>query len=481
MTDVQSASALIESFNKVGQGQVFRFWDKLDTAQKAELISAAREINLGELAQLSDALIPQPGTSHTTAKLDLSRLEPAPYIPLPEDGGESGQWERAHRAGEEALREGRVAAFVVAGGQGTRLGYSGPKGCYPATPVRKASLFQVFAEKIRAASARYGKPIPWLIMTSSLNDTETRSFFEENNFFDLPREDVIFFTQGRMPAVDASGKILLDAPHSIAMSPNGHGGSLKAVVTSGTAKTLRSRGVDIISYWQVDNPLVQIIDPAFIGFHVLHGSEMSSKMIPKAYPLEKVGHFCVLDGKNTVIEYSDLPNELQEQRDKNGHLRFLAGSVAIHIFDLSFVERLGGTGSGKLPFHLAHKKIQTVDAAGQPIKADKPNGYKFEMFVFDALPFASRQVIIEGLRGGEFSPIKNAEGVDSPASCRLDQLRQWVRWAKAAGMKLPTGSDGATAFNWEVSPLFADSEGEFVRRWNALSNKPAIAEGTLLI
>ncbi len=481
MSDTLSDQELVAAFENAGQGHVFRFLERLLPAEREVLFSAAREIDLGELSGLCQSLLPKEGAAHSGPALDISGLEPAPFIPLPENGGDAALWDKARRVGEEALRAGRVAAFVVAGGQGTRLGYEGPKGCYPATPVRGASLFQVFAEKLRAASARYGRSIPWLIMTSSLNDAATRKFFEDNAFFGLPREDVIFFQQGRMPAVDSQGRILLDAPGSIAMSPNGHGGSLRAVVTSGAARQLRGRGVDMISYWQVDNPLVQIIDPAFVGFHAMNASEMSSKMIPKAYALEKVGHFCVLNGRQTVIEYSDLPASLQEERNEAGELRFCAGSVAIHIFDLAFVERLGGTGAGRLPFHLAHKKIAYVDEGGAHVKPERPNGFKFEMFVFDALPFAERPVIIEGRRGDEFSPIKNAEGVDSPASCRRDQLRQWVRWARAACVALPVGEDGATPFNWEVSPLFADSAQAFVHKWNSLAERPQISEGRVLV
>ena len=472
---------LIETFSGAGQGHVFQFWDRLNPSQREALMRDASEIDLAELAGLSGSLIPKPGQAATVAGVSLSGLEPAPFLPLPTNGGDKAKWAEAHDAGEEALAKGRVAAFVVAGGQGTRLGYDGPKGCYPATPVRRAPLFQVFAEKLRAAGKRYGKPVPWLVMTSDLNDCATRSFFEKNAFFGLDKNQVIFFRQGRMPAVDADGKILLSSLSSIAMSPNGHGGSLRAVVTSGAAKRLENEGVDAISYWQVDNPIVQIIDPAFIGFHFLSGSEMSSKMVPKAYPLEKVGHFCRQNGKFVVIEYSDLPAAMQQEVGPDGKLRFLAGSVAIHIFSRTFIERMGGTGAGRLPFHLAHKKIPTIDLNGGEVKPEKPNGYKFEMFVFDALPFAKNPVIIEGARGDEFSPIKNAEGVDSPETCRRDQLRQWARWAKAAGISLQMDADGVTPFNWEVSPLFADSEAEFVRRWKALANKPVIGEGTLLV
>ncbi|HNX03927.1 MAG TPA: UDPGP type 1 family protein [Opitutales bacterium] len=466
------------SFEMSGQAQVFRFWDGLDAPARLALLADAAEIDLEELAALSDALLPGKTPAGPASADMLSGLSPAPFIPLPESGGDPAEWARAREAGEEALAAGKVACFVVAGGQGTRLGYDGPKGCYPATPVRRASLFQVFAEKIRAATKRYGKPIPWMVMTSDANDAATRRFFAENAFFGLPENDVIFFRQGRMPAVDSDGRILLASASSIALSPNGHGGSLRAVVQSGAAKRLEEAGIDIVSYWQVDNPLVKVIDPAFIGFHALSGSEMSSKMIPKAYPLEKVGHFCLKDGKYLVIEYSDLPAALQEERDASGALRFLAGSVAIHLFDRRFIEKMGGTGAGKLPFHIAHKKIETVDEAGAPVKPDKPNGYKFEMFVFDALPFAKNPVIIEGRRGDEFSPIKNAGGVDSPESCRRDQLLEWQRWADAAKVALP-GGRGDEPPLWEVTPLFADNESEFLLRAKS-GEVPAIAEGTVL-
>jgi UDP-N-acetylglucosamine/UDP-N-acetylgalactosamine diphosphorylase len=471
-------SALITAFEKAGQGHVFSFIDKLDAAGRERLFADAAEIDLGELRQLCDSLLASKGGEPS---LDMDALQPAPYIPNPAKGGDAATWKEARDAGEEALATGRVAAFVVAGGQGTRLGYDGPKGCYPATPVRKASLFQVFAEKIRTAEVRYGRRIPWLIMTSDLNDAATRSFFSANNHFGLDAANVIFFRQGRMPAVDPSGRILLASPGSIAMSPNGHGGALRAIVASGTGARLRDMGIDTISYWQVDNPLVQIIDPAFIGFHVRAKSDMSSKMIAKAYPLEKVGHFCIRDGRHVVIEYSDLPNSVQEQRGADGKLRFLAGSVAIHVFDLAFIEKMGGSGDCRLPFHLARKKIETIDAEGRPIKPDKPNGCKFEMFVFDALPFANNPVVIEGLREDEFSPIKNAEGVDSPETCRKDQLRQWARWAQAAGLDVETTADGATAFDWEVSPLFADSARAFKDKVAKMPQKPLIRPGTLLV
>jgi len=395
-------------------------------------------------------------------------------------------WARAKAAGEEALRAGRVAAFTVAGGQGTRLGYDGPKGTFRVTPLKQKPLFQVFAEKIRAAGARYGRPLHWFIMTSHANHAATESFFAENKFFGLDRARVHFFRQGRMPAVGFDGKILLETKSSIALSPDGHGGSLRALERSGSLDLMRREGVDTLSYFQVDNPLVRSIDPVFIGWHVLRGSEMSSKMVPKAFPEEKVGHFCVQNGKLVVIEYSDLPLAMQRETDASGQLRYLAGSIAIHLLDREFVRRMAAgagskeQGAGALPFHRADKKIPSLDASGNSVKPEKPNGVKFEMFVFDALPFAKNPVVIETRRENDFSPVKNAEGVDSPKTARDDQLRQFARWLKAGGAAIDTDATHLPRATLEVSPLFGYDEDSFADAWKKLSPKPAITDGLYL-
>jgi UDP-N-acetylglucosamine/UDP-N-acetylgalactosamine diphosphorylase len=236
---------------------------------------------------------------------------------------------------------------------------------------------------------------------------------------------------------------------------------------------MAAEGIDTLSYFQVDNPLVRCVDPAFLGWHLLSGSEMSSKMVPKLYPEEKLGHFCVRGGKLLVIEYSDLPIELQRETDAQGRLRFLAGSIAIHILDREFVRRTAA-GDARLPWHLARKKIPTLDASGRPVKPDKPNGVKFEMFVFDALPLARTPMVIETRRADDFSPVKNAEGVDSPRTCREDQLRQAARWLAAAGMPLTTDSTGLPGLVLEISPLFGCDEASFIESWNRLAPKPKL-------
>jgi UDP-N-acetylglucosamine/UDP-N-acetylgalactosamine diphosphorylase len=467
---------LIEKFQRAGQAQVFAFFDQLPPAGQQRLLEEAGEIDLDEVANLTRTLLGQ-----QAATVNLDGLAPAPYEPRPEHGGDAAAWSKAKAAGEEALRAGRVAAFTVAGGQGTRLGYDGPKGTFPVTPVKQKPLFQVFAEKILAAGRRYGRPLHWFIMTSHANHAATEAFFAEHRYFGLDRARVHFFRQGRMPAVDFQGRILLETTGSIALSPDGHGGSLRALQRSGALDVMEREGVDTLSYFQVDNPLVRCIDPAFIGWHLLRGSEMSSKMVKKAYAEEKVGVFCAQHGKVVVVEYSDLPMAMQRETDASGRLRYEAGSIAIHILNRDFIRRMAAGGDGvALPFHRADKKIPTVDAAGAAVKPEKPNGVKFEMFVFDAVPFAQRPLVIETLRANDFSPVKNAEGVDSPRTCRDDQLRQFARWLQANGAAPAVDATGLPAATIEVSPLFGYDEDSFADAWRKLAVKPKVETGLVL-
>lgn len=470
------ALSLRQHFEHAGQGHVFAHWGKLSESEHQNLLNDAAAIDLAELKELCATHL-----GNAPAANDFSGLEPAPYIAHPDNGGDLNAWEKARLNGIEALKADRIAAFTVAGGQGTRLGYDGPKGTLPVTPVRQQTLFEVFAHKIRFANDTYGCDLPWFIMTSQLNHEATVAFFKDNDYFGLHPERVQCFRQGLMPAVDLQGKILLEAPHRIAMSPDGHGGSLRALVRSGAVEQMRREGRDIISYFQVDNPLVKAIDPTFIGFHLAQRSQMSSKMIPKAYAREKMGVFCKHDSKLCVIEYSDLPEALAEETDTQGRLRYLSGSIAVHLLDRDFVALAGGTDAAvQLPFHRAHKKIPTIDANGQPHNPESPNGYKFEMFVFDAIPFAKNPLVLETSRREEFSAVKNATGPDSPRTCRDDQLRLFARWLNAASASLAVDGTGLPAIKIEISPRFADDERTFVERWTALDPKPALTDNLVI-
>jgi UDP-N-acetylglucosamine/UDP-N-acetylgalactosamine diphosphorylase len=270
----------------------------------------------------------------------------------------------------------------------------------------------------------------------------------------------------------ATGQMLLGEKDSLALSPDGHGGSLRALDRSGALADMKKRGVEHLSYFQVDNPIVHTIDPLFLGLHDLTGSEMSSKTIPKAHALEKVGNFVMGDGVLQVIEYSDLPDDLAKKTGPGGHLLFNAGSIAIHALRVSFIERLNHGGQLKLPWHRAEKKVPYVDAAGNAVKPDKPNAVKLEQFVFDAIPLAKNAIVYTTRREEEFSPVKNAQGDDSPATSKRDQIRRAAEWLEIAGVEVHR-AHCEPASVLEISPLFATSAEQLKTRKLAFKEIPA--------
>ncbi len=465
MADIQ---AVHETLAAVGQEHLLAFIDELDASGRDELLGQIEKVDWTLLAErIQSHVLGEPA-----AKIPAD-IEPAEILPAePTDPATVTRYDQARRSGADLLAAGKVAAFVVAGGQGTRLGYDGPKGCYPVTPVKNKSLFATFAEQILAASRRYGKPVPWYVMTSVTNDEATRAFFADNDHFGLAPEDVTFFTQGMMPAVGLDGKVLLADKGHLALSPNGHGGSLAALADSGSLADMAARGVEYISYFQIDNPLVKVLDPLFIGLHADAGADMSSKALPKREPTERVGNFCVADGKTVVIEYSDLPEELARQTTDDGRLRFRAGSIAIHIIGRRFAERLTADGRCLLPFHRAIKKVAHLSADGRYVKPDEPNAVKMEMFVFDALERVDTTLILETSRVEEFSPLKNASGDDSLVTCLSDQVRRVSQWLEDAGIDVPRDADGVVAAAIEVSPLFALDAAELADKVGDLVIEP---------
>ena len=349
-----------------GQAHLLAFWPELDEARREQLLADLDEVDFDRCRPLI--------ADHVTRKPQIAlptSIEPPAVLPAEGDPAEAERYERAMAAGAAAVRDGKVAAFTVAGGQGTRLGYDGPKGAFRIGPVRSAPLFQLFAEALLGAQRRYGHRPRWYIMTGPANHGQTVVFFEDAGFFGLAPDDVMFFQQRQMPAFLPDGRIALSERHRLALSPDGHGGSLRALAESGALADMRARGIEYISYFQVDNPLVRPIDALFVGLHIDTGSEMSSKVVSKADDLERVGNFCVADGKCSVIEYSDLPDELAHARNEDGSRRFDAGSVAIHMLSREFVERLTSAGSGlSLPWHRADKKVAVVGEDGQTITPD---------------------------------------------------------------------------------------------------------------
>jgi UDP-N-acetylglucosamine/UDP-N-acetylgalactosamine diphosphorylase len=422
-----------------GQGHVLAAWDRLAPEERAHLAGQLQALDLDLLARLytqRDEAFILPAEN---------RIAPLPTV-LPDEPDPE-----ARQIGEDAIETGEVAALVVAGGQGTRLGVDHPKGMYPVGPVSQKSLFQLHAEKVLARGERFGVRIPLLVMTSHATHAETEAFFQQHDYFGLSADDVYFFRQGTMPALDlATGKLLMEAPGRLFISPNGHGGTLTAMADTGLLGQLGHRGVRHVFYFQVDNPLVKIADPTFLGRHVRARADVSSKVIPKTGPFDKLGNLVLIDGKLSIIEYSDLPKELAEAKDAAGNLRFNVGNPAIHIFDLAFLERVTEGDAAGLPYHLARKKVPYWDpAADEFVVPETENALKFERFIFDVLPLADRWTAVATSRRAEFAPLKNATGDDSPESVRAALSAVAADWLRQAGSEV---ADGAVV---EISPRFA--------------------------
>jgi len=417
------------------QAHVFGGWDALPEKERAAFQTQLEAVDLklidGLFAKRNEPFAAMPAREY---------IEPLPVVHVSEVPPSS------KTAGELALWNGEVAALVVAGGQGTRLGFDKPKGLFPIGPVSEASLFQIHAEKVLALSWKYETEMPLLVMTSDATHTETVEFFHEEGFFGLAETQVKFFRQGTMPALDlATGKLLLEAPGKLFLGPNGHGGTLTALQDSGLLAELEAFGIKHIFYFQVDNPLVRIADPAFVGQHIESRSEVSSKVVFKDRPEEKVGVLALLDGRCGIVEYSDMPAEMLNELADDGTLAFRAGNPAIHLFDLQFLKRIT-TGPDRLGFHTAKKKVSHYDpTTATTFSPTTENALKFELFVFDALPLADRWLAVQTVREEEFAPLKNATGADSPDSARALMIAQAHRW-----LGLPTGSRPV-----EISPLYA--------------------------
>jgi len=422
--------ALRDEYARLGQGHVFRFWDRLDAEARRRLLAQAASIDLPAALRAIKA-------AREPAAAALGELEPVPVERLPEAGGDPARWVAARERGEAALRAGRVAAMVVAGGQATRLGYAGPKGLYPLGPVTQRSLFELQAQKLRGLARRYGRRVPWYVMTSDATDAETRAFFAKSKHFGLPAEDVFCFRQGMVPSFDFDDRIVLERPDRIMQNPDGHGGSLTALLASGALDDMQRRGIDTLFYHQVDNPLVQICDPMYLGFHLGAGAEMSCKVVRKQDPMEKVGVLARANAETLVIEYTELTDAHRHARDANGELRFWAGNMALHVFSLPFLRRVSGEADRWLRFHASEKKMPMVDDAGGVITPAAPNGRKLERFVFDALPAARTVCVVETSREREYAPVKNAEGPDSPTTARQALMLRYRSWLAAAGIALP--------------------------------------------
>ena len=419
---------LWELLSEHGQEQLLDYWDQLNPTQQQQLESQLRTIDLPQMNRLY-----QEATKVESVSIDWSQVLPPPVIRLPDDpSSEQAIMER----GIEVLQANQVAVLLVAGGQGSRLGFEKPKGLFPIGAISGRSLLEVLFNRITAIAKRYGSCLPLYLMTSPETDQPIRHFLEQHNYFDLDPELVQVFCQDVMPAVDQqTGRILLEAPDALALSPNGHGGMLTAFAKQGCLQDAQQRQVKYLFYGQIDNPLVPICDPWLLGNHLLAGSEMSTHMVRKVSAEEKAGIGLLTEDQLRIIEYNHLPTEIATQTDETGELLFWAGSIGSHIFSVDLLSRAASLAN-VLPYHASSKNVPHLDTSGRLVTTETNNAYKFERFIFELVTVANNPILVEVDRQAAFAPVKNAgiHATDTAETARQIMSNLYRRWLNAAGI-----------------------------------------------
>ncbi|KAH7320146.1 nucleotide-diphospho-sugar transferase [Stachybotrys elegans] len=454
----ETLDSLKSKYAEAGQDHVFSFWDTLSSAQKGELFEQLSRFNPAHINDITTRALNPPKTDDTPDTLE----------PLPESATASildskqediDAW---YASGLDAIAANKVAVVLMAGGQGTRLGSSAPKGCYDIGLPSHKSLFQIQAERIRKvqelAAKRAGGDkavVPWYVMTSGPTRGPTEDFFAENNYFGLEKSNVVIFEQGVLPCISNEGKIILESKGKVAVAPDGNGGIYQALIVSGVIDDMRKRGIEHIHAYCVDNCLVKVADPVFIGFSASLDVDIATKVVRKRNATESVGLILSKNGKPDVVEYSEIDKETAEAKDPKQPdvLKFRAANIVNHYYSFRFLESIP-EWAHKLPHHVARKKIPFADlSSGETVKPEKPNGIKLEQFVFDVFPMLSldKFACFEVRREDEFSPLKNAPntGEDDPQTSKRDIMTQGQRWAQETGAIVV--ADGGI----EVSPLIS--------------------------
>lgn len=450
-------------YEKAGQGQVFAFYDSLDTAGKAAIFKQLSPIDPNHINELVEKVLHPAKTEEKEEKPTLNPLPSSATSSVLDSQEEDLQ--KWYESGLELIANNSVAVVLMAGGQGTRLGSSAPKGCFDIGLPSKKSLFQLQAERIRKvqqlAQKKHGKEaavVPWYVMTSGPTRGPTEAFFKEHHYFGLEKENVFVFEQGVLPCISNDGKILLESKSKVAVAPDGNGGLYQALINSGAVSDMGKRGIKHIHAYCVDNCLVKVADPTFIGFAASKDVDIATKVVRKRNAKESVGLILEKNGKPDVVEYSEIDDATAEAKDsKNSELlKFRAANIVNHYYSYRFLESIP-EWAHRLPHHIAKKKIPYVDTdSGETVKPEKPNGIKLEQFVFDCFPFLTMDkfACMEVRREDEFSPLKNARGTgeDDPDTSKADIMRQGKKWLQAAGVVVTDEGDDAGV---EVSPMIS--------------------------
>jgi UDP-N-acetylglucosamine/UDP-N-acetylgalactosamine diphosphorylase len=433
--------ALADQLNRHGQDHLLADLGGLD--------AAARDAFLARLAEVDWEELKRPAAPPAIGEVGPSRV-----VAFAERAKRQAELERL---GEAAYRAGRVAVLMVAGGQGTRLGSSAPKGCFRVGPLSGKSIYQLQAEKVLSLSKRLGRAVPFLVMTSPMTDAETRAFFLAHAGFGLADDQVRFFSQGTVPSVSQDGKALLAGPGRLLENPDGHGGCFTALVKSGQLERLKREGVEHLVYIQVDNLTVPVDDPVLVGLLAVEKAEVVSKVLEKAHPDEKLGHLVRVAGRDRIVEYTEVTPEEARRRYGGGELIYRWGSPAMHGWSVAFLDRLARQGY-QIPLHRSAKPLK----AWKDGKIQEVKGWKSERFIFDLIPEARTSLGLEISRADEFAPVKNAAGDDSPATAVALASAQFAAWLSAAGVKIALPVNARI----EISPRFAATRAQFLAKWD---------------
>lgn len=404
---------IYEYLKKYNQEHLLTFVDNLESKEQAEFVEKLSKIDFEEVKSLYE--------NREEILNDNDVIEPMKFVDRTKLSEE--EKEEYTKLGEQIISSGKYATVTMAGGQGTRLGHNGPKGTFMIGTTPDKSLFECVADTLKLAKAKYDVYMPWYIMTSRENNDDTVAFFEANNYFDYPKENVVFFKQSELPMLDTEGKILLEEKYKIREAANGSGGVFEAINKNGILEDMKKRNIEWIFIGGIDNILLNIVDPLFVGMAEKSGLKMASKTLVKAYPLEKIGSFCKRNGRPSVIEYTEISDEMAHMTDENGELLYGESHVLCNLFSIEALELVKDE---RLPYHTAFKKSSYIDTkTGENVEPDSPNAYKFEAFIFDAFSKVEDMLLLRSIREREFAPIKNKEGVDSPETARKLYNAYW--------------------------------------------------------